>query len=169
MWGAMDYTACTLCPRACGVNRAAGQLGVCRMPGRLQVAKVMRHEWEEPALAGPGGSGAIFFSGCTLGCLYCQNEEISAGGFGREMSAPALRRTMEELIAQGAENIDLVTPTHFLPDILPALAPKLPAPVVYNCGGYESVEMCQWRLPPSGRWSGKPGHTKWRGSGSAGA
>ncbi|MBS5671228.1 MAG: 4Fe-4S cluster-binding domain-containing protein [Oscillospiraceae bacterium] len=136
----MDYTACTLCPRACGVNRAAGQLGVCRMPGRLQVAKVMRHEWEEPALAGPGGSGAIFFSGCTLGCLYCQNEEISAGGFGREMSAPALRRTMEELIAQGAENIDLVTPTHFLPDILPALAPKLPAPVVYNCGGYESVE-----------------------------
>ena len=120
MWGAMDYTACTLCPRACGVNRAAGQLGVCRMPGRLQVAKVMRHEWEEPALAGPGGSGAIFFSGCTLGCLYCQNEEISAGGFGREMSAPALRRTMEELIAQGAENIDLVTPTHFLPDILPA-------------------------------------------------
>lgn len=140
MWGAMDYTACTLCPRACGVNRAAGQLGVCRMPGRLQVAKVMRHEWEEPALAGPGGSGAIFFSGCTLGCLYCQNEEISAGGFGREMSAPALRRTMEELIAQGAENIDLVTPTHFLPDILPALAPKLPVPVVYNCGGYESVE-----------------------------
>ena len=71
MWDAMDYTACALCPRACGVNRAAGELGVCRMPGRLQVAKVMRHEWEEPALAGPGGSGAIFFSGCTLGCLYC--------------------------------------------------------------------------------------------------
>ena len=140
MWDAMDYTACALCPRACGVNRAAGELGVCRMPGRLQVAKVMRHEWEEPALAGPGGSGAIFFSGCTLGCLYCQNEEISAGGFGREMSAPALRRTMEELIAQGAENIDLVTPTHFLPDILPALSPKLSVPVVHNCGGYESVE-----------------------------
>ena len=140
MWDAMDYTACALCPRACGVNRAAGELGVCRMPGRLQVAKVMRQEWEEPALAGPGGSGAIFFSGCTLGCLYCQNEEISAGGFGREMSAPALRRTMEELIAQGAENIDLVTPTHFLPDILPALSPKLSVPVVYNCGGYESVE-----------------------------
>ena len=140
MWDAMDYTACALCPRACGVNRAAGELGVCRMPGRLQVAKVMRHEWEEPALAGPGGSGAIFFSGCTLGCLYCQNEEISAGGFGRAMSAPALRRTLEELIAQGAENIDLVTPTHFLPDILPALSPKLSVPVVYNCGGYESVE-----------------------------
>ena len=140
MWDAMDYTACALCPRACGVNRAAGELGVCRMPGRLQVAKVMRHEWEEPALAGPGGSRAIFFSGCTLGCLYCQNEEISAGGFGREMSAPALRRTMEELIAQGAENIDLVTPPHFLPDILPALSPKLSVPVVYNCGGYESVE-----------------------------
>ena len=90
--------------------------------------------------AGPGGSGAIFFSGCTLGCLYCQNEEISAGGLGREWTSRDLRRAMEDLIAQGAENIDLVTPTHFLPEILPALTPKLPVPVVYNCGGYESVE-----------------------------
>ena len=91
-------------------------------------------------LAGRGGSGAIFFSGCTLGCLYCQNEEISAGGLGREWTSRDLRRAMEDLIAQGAENIDLVTPTHFLPEILPALTPKLPVPVVYNCGGYESVE-----------------------------
>ena len=138
--GAVDYGACTLCPRACGVDRRTGQLGFCRMPGQMRVAKAMRHFWEEPALAGPGGSGAIFFSGCTLGCLYCQNEEISAGGLGREWTSLDLRRAMEELIAQGAENIDLVTPTHFLPEILPALTPKLPVPVVYNCGGYESVE-----------------------------
>ena len=138
--GAVDYGACTLCPRACGVDRRTGQLGFCRMPGQMRVAKAMRHFWEEPALAGPGGSGAIFFSGCTLGCLYCQNEEISAGGLGREWTSRDLRRAMEDLIAQGAENIDLVTPTHFLPEILPALTPKLPVPVVYNCGGYESVE-----------------------------
>lgn len=136
----LDYTACTLCPRACGVNRAAGQRGYCGMPGQLRVAKIMRHDWEEPALAGPGGSGAIFFSGCTLGCLYCQNEAISHQGQGRSVDTPTLRRAMEDLIAQGAENIDLVTPTHFLPDILPALTPKLPVPVVYNCGGYERPE-----------------------------
>ena len=136
----MDYTACTLCPRACGVNRSAGRLGFCRMPGRMRVAKVMRHFWEEPVLAGPGGSGAVFFSGCTLGCLYCQNADISFLGRGEETDASALRKMMEALIAQGAENIDLVTPTQFLPEILPALTPELPVPVVYNCGGYESVE-----------------------------
>ena len=136
----MNYTSCNLCPRACGVNRAEGERGYCRMPGKLRVAKVMRHFWEEPVLAGEGGSGAIFFSGCTLGCLYCQNEAISHGGQGREMTSGQLRSEMETLIAQGAENIDLVTPTHFLPDILPALRPKLPVPVVYNCGGYERVE-----------------------------
>ena len=132
----MDYTACTLCPRACGVNRSAGRLGFCRMPGRMRVAKVMRHFWEEPVLAGPGGSGAVFFSGCTRGCLYCQNADISFLGRGEETDASALRT----MIAQGAENIDLVTPTQFLPEILPALTPELPVPVVYNCGGYESVE-----------------------------
>ena len=131
----MDYTACTLCPRACGVNRSAGRLGFCRMPGRMRVAKVMRHFWEEPVLAGPGGSGAVFFSGCTLGCLYCQNADISFLGRGEETDASALRKMMEALIAQGAENIDLVTPTQFLPEILPALTPELPVPVVYNCGG----------------------------------
>ena len=113
--GAVDYGACTLCPRACGVDRRTGQLGFCRMPGQMRVAKAMRQFWEEPALAGPGGSGAIFFSGCTLGCLYCQNEEISAGGLGREWTSRDLRRAMEDLIAQGAENIDLVKHTHFLP------------------------------------------------------
>ena len=135
----MHYEHCTLCPRACGVNRLRSR-GFCRMPAGARVSKIMRHFWEEPVLAGAGGSGAIFFSGCTLGCLYCQNEAISRGEAGEAMDAAQLRGAMEDLIAQGAENIDLVTPTHFLPDILPALTPKLPVPVVYNCGGYERTE-----------------------------
>lgn len=136
----MDYTSCRLCPRACGADRTQGELGLCRMPGRLRVAKAMIHHWEEPALAGEGGSGAIFFSGCNLGCVYCQNREISHAGQGREVTSGELRAKMEDLIAKGAENIDLVTPSHFLPDILPALRGPLPVPVVYNCGGYESPE-----------------------------
>ncbi|MBE6946500.1 MAG: 4Fe-4S cluster-binding domain-containing protein [Ruminococcaceae bacterium] len=136
----LTYKTCTLCPRVCGIDRTAGERGFCAMPGKARVGKIMRHYWEEPALAGAGGSGAIFFSGCTLGCLYCQNEAISREAVGQEMDSARLRAAMEELIAQGAENIDLVTPTHFLPDILPALTPKLPVPVVYNCGGYERVE-----------------------------
>jgi putative pyruvate formate lyase activating enzyme len=104
------------------------------------VAKAMLHKGEEPALAGPGGSGAIFFGGCTLGCVYCQNRAISGGPVGKKTDPRALRQLMESLIEQGADNIDLVTPTQFLPGILPALTPKLPVPVVYNCGGYERVE-----------------------------
>ena len=100
----------------------------------------MLHRWEEPVLAPNGKSGAIFFGGCTLGCVYCQNRAISERPVGREADSAQLRRMMEELIAQGAENIDLVTPTHYLPTILPALMPRLPVPVVYNCGGYERVE-----------------------------
>lgn len=136
----LDNTFCTLCPRQCGVNRSAGEMGFCRCPGEALVAKVMRHYWEEPVLAGAGGSGAIFFGGCTLGCVYCQNRAISAAPVGKPVSSAQLRRMMEALIAQGAENIDLVTPTQFLPTILPALQPKLPVPVVYNCGGYERPE-----------------------------
>ncbi len=136
----MDYSDCRLCPRLCGANRAAGALGFCRCPAEALVAKAMLHKWEEPALAGPGGSGAVFFSGCTLRCSFCQNAAISGGPVGRPMDAGALRALFEDLIAQGAENIDLVTPTQFLPTILPALEPKLPVPVVYNCGGYERVE-----------------------------
>lgn len=136
----MDYTNCTLCPRQCGADRASGNLGFCRCPDTALVAKAMLHKWEEPALAGNGGSGAVFFGGCTLGCKYCQNKAISGGAVGKPMDSQALRALFEDLIAQGAENIDLVTPTHFLPTILPALSPKLPVPVVYNCGGYEGVE-----------------------------
>lgn len=136
----MDYKSCRLCPRACGVDRTAGARGYCRLPGKARVAKVMRHLWEEPCLAGEGGSGAIFFSGCNLRCIFCQNAEISHEAVGKEMDSSQLRAVMEDLIAQGAENIDLVTPSQFLPDLLPALEAPLPVPVVYNCGGYESAE-----------------------------
>ncbi|MBQ6997791.1 MAG: 4Fe-4S cluster-binding domain-containing protein [Oscillospiraceae bacterium] len=136
----MDYTSCSLCPRQCGVDRTKGEAGFCGGSDTALVAKVMLHKWEEPALAGDGGSGAIFFGGCTLGCKYCQNRAISGKPVGAPVDSARLRAMMEELIAQGAENIDLVTPTHYLPTILPALEEKLPVPVVYNCGGYERVE-----------------------------
>ena len=136
----MDYSNCKLCPRACGADRTAGQRGWCGAPDTALVAKAMLHKWEEPALAGNGGSGAVFFGGCTLGCRYCQNMAISGRPVGQEMDSVQLRKLFEDLIAQGAENIDLVTPTHYLPTIVPALTPKLPVPVVYNCGGYEQVE-----------------------------
>ncbi|MBQ3000447.1 MAG: 4Fe-4S cluster-binding domain-containing protein [Oscillospiraceae bacterium] len=136
----MDYQNCTLCPRQCGVDRTAGETGFCGCSDTALVAKTMLHKWEEPVLAGSGGSGAIFFGGCTLGCKYCQNRAISAKPTGVPMDSVALRGEMEKLISQGAENIDLVTPTQYLPTIIPALSPKLPVPVVYNCGGYERVE-----------------------------
>ena len=136
----MDYTNCNLCPRGCGVDRTAGEIGFCGCPDTALVAKTMIHKWEEPALAGNGGSGAIFFGGCTLGCIYCQNSAISKAPVGEKADSKRLRQMMDDLIAQGAENIDLVTPTQFLPTILPALEKPLGVPVVYNCGGYESVE-----------------------------
>ena len=132
---------CTLCPRRCGAERTEAEgHGFCAMPAGLRVGRAALHLWEEPPLSGTRGSGTVFFSGCTLRCCYCQNREISAGGFGRAVTTGRLREIFEELIAQGAHNINLVTPTHFLPWLLPALTPKLPVPVVYNCGGYESVE-----------------------------
>ena len=136
----MDYVNCTLCPRQCGVDRTMGQRGFCGAPAEAMVAKAMLHQWDEPVLAGSGGSGAIFFGGCTLGCAYCQNRAISGAAVGKAMDSRGLRLLMQDLIARGAENIDLVTPTHYLPTILPALEPKLPVPVVYNCGGYEHPE-----------------------------
>lgn len=136
----MNYRNCTLCPRQCGADRTKGQTGYCNCPDTALVAKSMVHVWEEPVLAGPGGSGAIFFGGCTLGCQYCQNRAISCGPVGQPVTAQQLREMMEDLIAQGAENIDLVTPTHYLPTVVKALEEKLPVPVVYNCGGYERVQ-----------------------------
>jgi len=139
----MNYVNCALCPRQCGVDRTAGELGYCGCPDTALVAKTMLHKWEEPALAGSGGSGAIFFGGCSLGCSYCQNRAISGGAVGAPVDGAQLRKIMLELIAQGAENIDLVTPGHYLPTLLQALEEKLPVPVVYNCGGYERQEAIQ--------------------------
>ncbi len=136
----MSYVNCQLCPRMCGVDRAAGEQGFCRCPATAVVAKTMLHKWEEPALAGNGGSGAVFFGGCTLGCKYCQNAAISGGPVGTAMDSKALRAVFEDLIARGAQNIDLVTPTQYLPTLRPALTPKLSVPVVYNCGGYERAQ-----------------------------
>ena len=136
----MNYVNCELCPRRCGVDRTAGKRGWCGGGDTALVAKAMLHKWEEPVLAGNGGSGAIFFGGCTLGCAYCQNRAISRQPVGTAMDSAQLRALMDSLIDQGAENIDLVTPTHYLPTILPALEKKLPVPVVYNCGGYERSE-----------------------------
>ena len=142
-WDVMDYVNCKLCPRQCGVDRTAGEKGFCGCLDRALVAKTMLHKWEEPALSPKGSSGAIFFGGCTLGCKYCQNRAISASPTGKPVDSYALRRMMEDLIDQGAENIDLVTPTQYLPTVLPALEKPLPVPVVYNCGGYERVETIQ--------------------------
>ena len=136
----LSYAHCTLCPRRCGVDRTRGQLGFCKMPGQVHAARAGVHYWEEPVISGSFGSGAVFFSGCTLKCAFCQNYDISQENFGKPLTSAELRAAFERLIDEGVQNINLVTPTHFLPDILPALVPKLPVPVVYNCGGYESVE-----------------------------
>lgn len=136
----LTYENCTLCPRQCGVNRAAGQLGFCRMPAEPLLGRAMLHHGEEPPISAERGTGAVFFSGCTLRCSFCQNAEISANGRGVAVTAERLREIFESLIAHGAQTLDLVTPTHFLPSVLPALTPKQPVPVVDNCGGYERVE-----------------------------
>ena len=139
----LDYRCCRLCPRACGIDRTKGERGFCKMPATLKMARCAPHFWEEPVLVGSGGAGAVFFSGCTLQCAYCQNSEISQEGFGGNFSSEQLREMLEKLVADGVSCIDLVTPTQFLPHILPALEPKLPVPVVYNCGGYESLQTLQ--------------------------
>ena len=136
----LSYAHCTLCPRRCGVDRTRRQFGFCKMPGQVHAARAGVHYWEEPVISGSFGSGAVFFSGCTLKCAFCQNYDISQENFGKPLTSAELRAAFERLIDEGVQNINLVTPTHFLPDILPALEPKLPVPVVYNCGGYESVE-----------------------------
>ena len=117
----LSYTHCTLCPRRCGVDRTRGQLGFCKMPGQIHAARAGVHYWEEPVISGSFGSGAVFFSGCTLKCAFCQNYNISQENFGKPMTSAELRAAFERLIDEGVQNINLVTPTHFLPDILPAL------------------------------------------------
>lgn len=131
---------CHLCPRQCGVDRARQQ-GRCHSGETMRVARAALHFWEEPCLVGKGGSGAIFFTGCSLGCIYCQNRQISRGEGGREISTEKFLSLCDRLIEQGAENINLVTGSHFAAQIAEAFRQRKPAvPVVYNCGGYESVE-----------------------------
>jgi len=132
---------CELCPRRCGAERmenAGG--GFCGMPAVPVVARAALHRWEEPVISGTRGSGAVFFSGCSLRCSFCQNREISAGGFGKPVTVERLRDIFRELAAQGAHNINLVTPTHFTPWIREALEENPGVPVVWNSGGYERVE-----------------------------
>lgn len=132
---------CNICPRRCGAERTGEKgEGVCRMPAGLIVAKAMLHQWEEPCLSGTNGAGCIFFSGCNLGCAFCQNGKISHENFGKVITSQRLREIMDELIEQGAHCIDLVSPTQFTPWVLEALQEPLSVPVVWNCGGYESVE-----------------------------
>ena len=132
---------CNICPRRCGAERTETYGGgFCRMPAVPVIARAGLHLWEEPVLSGTRGSGAVFFSGCSLGCVYCQNHTISAEGVGKAVTTERLREIFRELIAQGAHNIDLITASHFVPFLLPALDEPLPVPVVFNCGGYERVE-----------------------------
>ena len=131
---------CNLCPRKCNTDRA-GKAGFCGMGNTLTAARAGLHFWEEPCISGYGGAGTVFFSGCNLRCVYCQNREISAGGKGAPLTVKRLAEIFDELVYQGAETIDLVTPTHFADLIAEALRlHKPPVPVVYNCGGYERVE-----------------------------
>ncbi len=135
---------CELCPRKCGADRDSGEKGFCGMGSMIKAARADLHFWEEPCISGTRGSGAVFFSGCVMKCAYCQNFEISNGGFGKEITVSRLSEIFLELWQRGAHNINLVNPTHFVPQILKALdeakSKGLDIPVVYNSGGYERVE-----------------------------
>lgn len=133
---------CTVCPRHCGVIREASVgKGFCKMGENAVVARVAKHMWEEPCISGTRGSGTVFFSGCVLKCVFCQNYKISTQNFGKELTARQLADCYKRLEQQGVHNINLVNPTHFLNAVIESLNIYRPAvPVVYNCGGYESVE-----------------------------
>lgn len=139
----MTYSNCRLCPRECGVNRISGQFGFCGAPAQPLAALADLHHWEEPCLSGTRGSGAVFFSHCNLGCIFCQNDPVSNGKVGQGVSAERLAEIYLNLQEKGAHNINLVTASHFLPDVLISLdiakSNGLRLPVVYNCGGYESL------------------------------
>ena len=139
------YASCRLCPRRCGARRLDGRAGACGMSAELRVARSALHLWEEPPISGEAGSGAIFFSGCPLRCVFCQNHEISSEGFGVPVSTARLAEMMLELQAQGALNVNLVTPLHFAPHVSEAVGMArragLSLPVVCNTSGYELAEM----------------------------
>lgn len=138
------YKNCRLCPRECGVNRLEGQKGYCHAGAGLTVARAALHFWEEPCISGSKGSGAVFFSGCAMGCVYCQNREIAQNHAGKEITVERLSEIFLELQEKGAHNINLVTPDHYIPSVAQALqaAKKqgLFLPIVCNCSGYEKPE-----------------------------
>lgn len=138
----MDLHDCKLCPRKCGADRYAGK-GFCGCGAEIKAAKAFLHMWEEPCISGGNGAGTVFFSGCNLKCCYCQNHEISDNNFGKEISAERLSEIFLELREKGADNIDLVSPTPYVLQIIKALdicGEKLDIPVIYNTGGYELPE-----------------------------
>lgn len=131
---------CNICPRKCNAQRESAQ-GFCRAPERFKLARAALHFWEEPCISGKNGSGAVFFSGCNLKCVYCQNYEISIGDKGTQISDERLIEIFEGLIDEGAQNINLVNPTHYATRLAEVLSKwKCPVPIVYNSSGYESVE-----------------------------
>ncbi len=133
---------CHLCPRSCGADRKGGKRGKCGMSAEIVVARAAPHMWEEPCISGTRGAGAVFFSGCPLGCVYCQNSVLSRDGYGEAVSEDRLCEIILRLRDTGVHNIDLVTPTHYsdaLVRVLGRVRPELGIPVIYNCGGYESV------------------------------
>lgn len=136
---------CYVCPHRCGVDRPAdmhaeGTFGSCHCGIKPIVARAALHFWEEPCISGEKGSGTVFFSGCNLHCVFCQNYEISSMNKGKEITVKRLREIYFELIAQGANNINLVTPTHFTHAVLESLKEPLPVPVVYNTSGFETLD-----------------------------
>lgn len=135
---------CNLCPRKCNSKRINGENGYCNSPYKLKIARASLHMWEEPCISGDSGSGAVFFCGCNLGCVYCQNREISRGGSGKEIEIEELSEIFIKLQLQGTNNINLVTPTHYIDGIIKAIdmakSQGLIIPIVYNTGSYESVE-----------------------------
>lgn len=135
--------SCALCPRRCGLDRTAGQVGVCGVTDTLRVARIAPHMWEEPPISGSRGSGTVFFTGCSLRCIFCQNRTISREGMGKTYTEEELTAAILSLRDQGVHNINFVTPTHYtssIARILERIKPTLGIPVVWNCGGYESVD-----------------------------
>ena len=137
------YEDCLLCPRKCGINRSTGQTGVCGVSSEIKVARAALHYWEEPCISGKKGSGAVFFSGCSLHCVFCQNREISDGKEGKVISKERLSDIFIELVDKGANNINLVTPGQYIPDIVWAVnnarSRGMKLPIIYNTSGYENV------------------------------
>lgn len=137
------YEDCLLCPRKCGINRRTGQTGVCGVSSEIKVARAALHYWEEPCISGKKGSGAVFFSGCSLHCVFCQNREISDGKAGKVISKERLSDIFMELAVKGANNINLVTPGQYIPDIVWAVndakSRGMKLPIIYNTSGYENV------------------------------